>query len=644
VHAGPDPHGVPTLRHDAMSLVRRAVQPSRAAGARRGPGRRTAAWLVPCCYLIAALVLTWRLWPDPAGRAQLLGPVVYHDVYLFDWFMRYDATAVAHGGLPALITTALNAPRGVNLMWNTSLLLPGVVLAPVTLLAGPQASLNVLLTLGFAGSAASLYLVLRRWGASISAAALGGAVYGFSPALLAVADGGHYHLQFAVLPPLIIDALLRIVTGRGRSVRTGVWLGVLMAAQVFIGEELLVDTAVAGLVLVAVLAAGRPGAVPGRVRGAAAGLASAAAAVLVICGYALWIQFHGPLAEHGTPWATSNGGFRNALATFVVPPGNLLFHGQAAPQAVTGHLLRMSEYVAYLGWPLLAVLLAAAIRFWRDPRIRAAVVTLAVLELLSLGTHTIVLGGFSYPGALLPARWLKDLPGLAQVQSDRFSLLADGAAAAALAFSLDLARAAVPRTANWARRTLPTAVAVLAVLPLLPLPLQADETPPVPAGWHAAFAGLRLAPEARVLVVPGNDQAQHWQADTGEPVSLIGGYCIAPGRSGRARDCNTLEPRTARYLDALWQGVPGTPAPSRARIGADLAHMRLAAVIAVSSLDSPVGRFLTGLFGAPTVHAGQVLAWRRPTLGMAGTAAAGPSARGAGTRPSAAVATLISTG
>jgi hypothetical protein len=48
----------------------------------------------------------------------------------------------------------------------------------------PQTSLTIVLTLGFAGPAASLFWVLRRWGASITAAALGGAVYGFSPALV----------------------------------------------------------------------------------------------------------------------------------------------------------------------------------------------------------------------------------------------------------------------------------------------------------------------------------------------------------------------------------------------------------------------------------------------------------------------------
>src|ERR1700684_2288188 len=102
--------------------------------------------------------------------------------------MRYDATALTHGRLPALVTAAMNAPQGINLMWNTSMLLPGVLLAPVTLLAGPSASLAVQLIIGFAGSAATLYFVMRRWGVSIAAAAIGGAIYGFSPAMMVAAE------------------------------------------------------------------------------------------------------------------------------------------------------------------------------------------------------------------------------------------------------------------------------------------------------------------------------------------------------------------------------------------------------------------------------------------------------------------------
>src|SRR6202035_3503091 len=171
-------------------------------------------------YVLAAVGLTWRLWADPGHMAPTaFGGNITADVYLVTWFMRYVATALAHGHLPALVTTAVNAPQGINAMWNTSLLAPAVILTPVTLIAGPTASLTVLTTLGFAGSATSMFFVLRRWQASTAAAALGGAFFAFMPALTVSAED-HYHLQFAVLAPLIVDAILSLVTGRGRPVRT----------------------------------------------------------------------------------------------------------------------------------------------------------------------------------------------------------------------------------------------------------------------------------------------------------------------------------------------------------------------------------------------------------------------------------------
>ena len=82
-----------------------------------------AGWLVVGLYLLASFALTWRLWADPAGRAAGHNP---GDVNLVAWFMRYSATAVSHGRLPALVTTGLNAPQGINMMWNASMLLAGI--------------------------------------------------------------------------------------------------------------------------------------------------------------------------------------------------------------------------------------------------------------------------------------------------------------------------------------------------------------------------------------------------------------------------------------------------------------------------------------------------------------------------------------
>ena len=51
---------------------------------------------------------------------------------------------------------------------------------------------------------------------------------------------------------------------RGKVVRAGIWLGLLSAAQLFTGEELLAQTAIVGLVLVIALAASHPRAVRAR--------------------------------------------------------------------------------------------------------------------------------------------------------------------------------------------------------------------------------------------------------------------------------------------------------------------------------------------------------------------------------------------
>ena len=648
-----------------MSLVRWAARPLQAATRPRQATQRdrtpaagrAATWLVLGCYLLGAVALTWHLWADPAGRAQVVpANGVSHDIDLFAWFLRYEATAIAHGRLPDLVTTALNAPQGINLMWNTSFLLPGVVFAPLTLAIGPQATLTVLLTLGFAGSAATMFWVLRRWGATLAAAALGGAVFGFSPALR-IAAVGHYHLQFAVLLPLIIDALLRLVTGRGRPVRTGVWLGLLIAAQLFIAEETVALTAVAGVIIVIVLAASRPRALPGLVRGAATGLAVAAGVVLVTAGYPLWVQFHGPLVEQGSPWTP--GHFRNHPGDFVNGPSGMLLHSQATVAYLDQHAVRMVEYFAYLGWPMLVVLVLATVCFWRDLRVRALAVAFVVLEVLSLGSRTVVVRGLHIPATLMPWHYLQGLPLLSQSLPNRFSLLADGAAAVVLAFSLDLAwgqrvtgraapaadaraadvpvagasavadapdasavpdatpaAAGPPTPAPAPARAWPKAAAValiaLALVPIIPLPLQTAAVTATPAGWQQAFARLRLASDARVLVVPLQPATvMRWQADTGVPGSVIGGYCIAPTPgTGQAELCSTGRKPTAHYLNDLWLGKPGAVAPSTAQLRSNLRYWRPAALVAVTSRDSRLGRYLSNVFGPPALQDGSVLAWR----------------------------------
>jgi hypothetical protein len=272
------------------------------------------------------------------------------------------------------------------------------------------------------------------------------------------------------------------------------------------------------------------------------------------------------------------------------------------------------------------VLLVAAVACWRQAAVRATAVATAVLVLLSLGGHPLI-DGTVHPGVTLPWHWLESVPVLGTALPDRLSIVVDGTAAALLAFALDRARAraagvraasaraASARAASArAAAALLTAGAVLVCLPLLPLPLPPAQAPRLPDGWSAAFAALHLPPGARVLVVPVPTatltQALRWQADTGEPDSLIGGYFVGPAWNGQAYVEGNGVAATAQYLDALWSGTGGVGVPSPAQVQADLSRWRPAAVVAVTSPGSALGRYLVHLFGRAPRY-GNVLAWRR---------------------------------
>jgi hypothetical protein len=641
-----------------------AAAPESDIAAAPGPARSA---VVPVCYLLAAVLLTWRLWGNPASR-MVTGNS--DDTDLFAWYMRYAATALQHGHLPALVTTGMNAPTGINMMWNTPMLLVGIVLAPVTWLAGPQVSLTIMTTVGFAGSAAALFWVLRRWNVSVAAAALAGAVYGFSPAILQTTLA-HYDMELAFLPPLIIHAGLRVTLGpparsswsAGPPVRwpgrwlarlpawapAGVWLGLLVAAQMFISEEVTLTAALAGVLVVLVLAVSRPTAVIRRVKATAAGLLVAAVVALALTASALWTQFRGPLTEHGSSYSPEK--YANALANFVTPQGALLFHTAASAATAARYQGGLPEYLGYLGWPLLAVLALAAVVSWRRLAGRAACVAFVVLTVFSLGGRLFI-NISSHPGAYLPWHWIERISVLGQVLPARLSILADGCAAVLLAVGIDEARARLTaRRESWRppARLAPAAVvavAVLCCLPLLPRPLPASRTSPLPAGWSAIFAQLNLGPGSRVLILPisrsGVTLSLRWEADSGQSLATIGGYFLGPGTGGRAR-LDGLEPnRKIQYFNYLWaQGVPpGSPYHRTAAVAlgqwlwsaspeegrpptpnnwpvvhpmaalAQLAIWRPQAVIADATANSPLGQYLAKVLGPPMVTVDDLIGWR----------------------------------
>jgi hypothetical protein len=131
-------------------------------------------------YLVLAVLLWWNVWTSHPTSTTTCG---CGDSSLFTWFLAWPAYAISHG-LNPLYSTAMFHPAGVNLLSNTAEVGFGIVLAPVTWLFGPIATLNVALTLSPALSALAMFVLLRRWVSWSPAAFAGGLLYGFSPFVL----------------------------------------------------------------------------------------------------------------------------------------------------------------------------------------------------------------------------------------------------------------------------------------------------------------------------------------------------------------------------------------------------------------------------------------------------------------------------
>jgi hypothetical protein len=394
------------------------------------------------------------------------------------------------------------------------------------------------------------------------------------------------------------------------------------------------------------------------------GFGVAAGVILLLAGYPLWVQFFGPLTQSGSPFLLDF--FKDDLSGLVVPSALMLFHTAASAQAAANFQAQLPEYLAYLGVPLIIVLVVASIRFWRLPVIRALAVTWLVTEVFSLG-GTLLAAGHEYGWIKLPWYWVQSLPLLQSVIPDRFSIVADGAAAALLAFAIDAAvpvAAALAATgqrglasewpvpggfASLAGRVLasigrrPLAVvmpcAVLAILPLIPRPLPDTAATPLPAGWTTVFAELHLPADAPVLVVPipqaSFTSPLRWQADTGEPSSMVGGYFMGPAWNGHAYVDGNGTPPAGLYLNQLWRlsagAIPsglsaqlppqgavdsGTYVSLKAvtdtQMRAQILAWHAAAVVAVTTADTQLARYLDVILGQPSVASGDMLAWRTP--------------------------------
>ncbi|MEV1330550.1 hypothetical protein AB0J20_13345 [Micromonospora costi] len=576
------------------------------SGARR---LRRPAWttdaLVVAGYLGLAVLLTGGQWCHPGRLFHQAG-----DQILFEWMLARAARAVTGLENP-LYSTALNAPDGVNLMANTSVLGLGVPLAPVTLLAGSQAAFCVAVVVCLAGTATAWYALLRRrLVASRAAAAVGGLFCGFAPGMVAQA-GAHLHMAAQFLVPAILAVLFR--PRRDRVRRDGVILGLLVTWQVFLGEEVLVLLALAaGVFVLAYALADRAAArraAPALLRRIGVGALVAG----VLLAYPLWFQFFGP--QHYRGMAFDVDGFWLDAASFTAAARQTVVGDDYLPGLLAPN---PTEENSFFGPGLLVLAVVIVIWLWRRPLVRALACCGLLFALLSLGPEVRVDGtATGVPG---PYRLLAGLPLVDLAVPARLALVCVPVLGMLLALSLDRVWAARPSAATEPVRPEPagppapavpvrllwTGAVAAALLPLTPTPIRTVPSVTVPAfvadgGWRAYVpAGRTVVPVPPVTgaaVSPG----MLWSARTGLAFPAPGGYFIGPGGPGdRAARWGAPDRPTAVLLRRVAETgeVPPIGDADRRQALADLRHWRAAVVVQGDLRHSePVRRALDELLG-----------------------------------------------
>nr|WP_209373227.1 hypothetical protein [Brevibacterium renqingii] len=541
------------------------------------------------------------------------------DTSLFVWWLGHGAQVLAdrlgfgHGETGGLLfTDSMNAlGGGVNGAWNTSMVGIALLLAPLTWLAGPIVSYNLLiLTIPVLNSLA-VAVLFRRFLHRLPAFIAAGGV-GFSSYVIAQL-GGHPNLAFAVTPPLTAAAILALLglggsgrgqadtrfdsaRGAGQSASTSrsfassvlwrsrrVWsiglsFGLLLGFQFYVSTEVLAGTFLAALCFLLCLAAFARRMLTMHSWMKLGSGSLIAGAVALLCAAPLLKTMTGANAPAGT--LRPHGVWNTDLLDPVLPAAPAWLSAGVSPLPRVMDI-DPAELGAYVGAPALLAAVVILIGLGRRSRHRSALRIAAATGLLvfslALGSP-ILLGGRVIAGSG-PFALIEAVPVLNNILPMRLVLHSTIALFAVLGIGLDWA---------WAHRRLLRArlligLLVLAAVCVVPGPQTAREVT-VPEFYTESVAEVippgstvKTLPRPLAWAEPHADEAMVWQAVSGFRYRETGGYFIGSGA-----DAPVIYSAPEDSLDALLHASvfdgADLPDPKSPETAAAIADLRAAGV------------------------------------------------------------------
>jgi hypothetical protein len=514
------------------------------------------------------------------------------------WFLGWWPFAVSHL-LNPLFTTRIEYPGGVNLAWNPSAPLLGLVSWPAEVIGGVVLQYNVVVTLGLAANAWAGYLACAHWVGRRRWAVLGGLLFGMSPWVISEA---YSHPSLAIAPgvPLMLIALDEAWRGRRWSVwRAGLAIAGAGCLTLLISESTFASLAIM-VAAIGIWAGWRARRTWTKWRGRVVGSALVGLSLMApVFGCILWIQLGWPGQISGQTMPQTS--FSADLTRFFVPGLSEILRLPFLVSPIASFLGNLSQAGLYVGLPILLLLAVA----WRHrlghPWLEGITVALAVAALLSLGPVLHVLG---HPvGPPLPAALFADLPLLREFVPDWFGIYLGLGVALAVAIVLDRnSTAAEPN--RWVRP-----LAILGIASWLPfaLPISASQIP-------AIFKTTDIRPGAVVAFGPAgssnaSDSPMLWQAVADFDFSTIGAFRV--GRDFADDHPGELPPFERAMLE-LQQGRESWHHAllARSRLTDELAIDRVTlVVVGPMRNESAAVHFVTALLGQSSRWTNGVWVW-----------------------------------
>jgi hypothetical protein len=477
--------------------------------------RALPSWVVALAIYLALALITIGRYAIQAPRT-VCACSASTDPASYTWALSWWPHALLHG-LNPFVSHYLWAPTGVNVAQGAMIPTAAILMAPITALAGPVFSYNVLAVCSPALAAFTAYLLCRRLTGRELPALVGGFLFGFSSYQFAQLLG-HLNLVLVFLIPVMVLVALRRVAGEMSRRSFVLAMATLLILQAGLSTELLAECVFFGaVVLVAAWLL-----VPRSRRTSVAQLAAEIAgsglvAAIVISPFLYYALFSG-----GTP--QSSPSFPNAYSLDLL---NLWF-----PTTITwlgGHdfyLLGLtfekgngSEANGYLGViPIALFLMWVLGRRRNGNRVFVGIVATgaAVSLIAALGPHLHIAG---YETITLPFSWFQHLSLINNIAPGRMILFTS------LALSVGIASYLAGREKRVAVGWLAILLGIVMIIPDVNRTFYGA---PVnnPRFFSTALYKRYLRHDETVLVLPFalNDVSMLWQAEGGFNFFLPEGY------------------------------------------------------------------------------------------------------------------------